>query len=133
MKSLLLALILATTCCACGVLFAFPERLMLEKRRTHETYFCPNGHTLYFPHESDVEKRDREIKMLNARLTNAREDAEWQKKQRQKEERRVRAYRGVVGKMRRRVGNGVCPCCNRTFKQLSAHMENKHPHFKATQ
>lgn len=26
-----------------------------------------------------------------------------------------------------RAHAGVCPCCNRTFKQLAAHMKTKHP------
>lgn len=28
-----------------------------------------------------------------------------------------------------RAKHGVCPCCNRTFKQLAAHMKNRHPEF----
>ncbi len=30
-------------------------------------------------------------------------------------------------KMRTRVMNGVCPCCNRTFQNLMAHMKTEHP------
>ena len=28
-----------------------------------------------------------------------------------------------------RVAHGVCPCCNRTFKQLARHMKTKHPDY----
>jgi hypothetical protein len=27
------------------------------------------------------------------------------------------------------VANGVCVCCNRSFKNLAAHMQTKHPEF----
>jgi Asp-tRNA(Asn)/Glu-tRNA(Gln) amidotransferase A subunit family amidase len=32
-------------------------------------------------------------------------------------------------RIRDRVGAGVCPCCNRTFKQLARHMQAKHPDY----
>lgn len=32
--------------------------------------------------------------------------------------------------IKKRVGNGVCPCCNRTFENLSRHMSCKHPEYK---
>jgi hypothetical protein len=28
-----------------------------------------------------------------------------------------------------RTAAGTCPCCTRTFKQLAAHMKNKHPDY----
>jgi hypothetical protein len=41
------------------------------------------------------------------------------------------ALRRNAKTMRHRVSNGVCPCCNRTFAKLAAHMKIKHPGFKA--
>jgi len=35
--------------------------------------------------------------------------------------------KGVVAKIKKRVGRGVCPCCNRHFTNLQRHMETKHP------
>lgn len=32
-------------------------------------------------------------------------------------------------KMRGRIKNGVCPCCNRTFQNLLSHMRTEHPDF----
>jgi ssDNA-binding Zn-finger/Zn-ribbon topoisomerase 1 len=37
------------------------------------------------------------------------------------------ALKGQLTKERRRVGNGVCPCCNRSFVNLRRHMTAKHP------
>lgn len=39
--------------------------------------------------------------------------------------------KGVLVKERRRVGNGVCPCCNRTFSNLQRHMKSEHPDHAA--
>jgi chemotaxis response regulator CheB len=39
------------------------------------------------------------------------------------------ATRAQLTKTKKRVANGVCPCCNRTFKQLARHMKAKHPEF----
>lgn len=42
-------------------------------------------------------------------------------------ERRLAATKGVVTRIKNRVGKGVCPCCKRTFPNLGAHMSEKHP------
>jgi hypothetical protein len=34
-----------------------------------------------------------------------------------------------IKKANRKAKAGVCPCCNRTFKQLADHMKVKHPDF----
>ena len=44
-------------------------------------------------------------------------------------ERSAAAYKGHLTRVKRRVGNGVCPCCNRTFKNLADHMTTKHPDY----
>lgn len=31
--------------------------------------------------------------------------------------------------VKKRVANGVCPCCNRTFVNLQRHMHTKHPDY----
>lgn len=44
--------------------------------------------------------------------------------------RQLGTTKAQLTKTKKRVSNGVCPCCNRTFKQLARHMENKHPEYK---
>ena len=41
----------------------------------------------------------------------------------------ARAQKAAKTKLIKRIKNGICPCCNRTFKQLAAHMKNKHPEY----
>lgn len=33
----------------------------------------------------------------------------------------------------KRVSNGVCPCCTRSFQNLAAHIKNKHPELVSQQ
>lgn len=35
--------------------------------------------------------------------------------------------KGALCKERKRIVNGACPCCNRTFANLASHMKSKHP------
>lgn len=115
---------LEVMCCPiCGVLYAVPERL-LDHARSHpaDEWYCPNGHNLHFPGKSNEQKlreeRDRRA-AVQARLDQT--------------EASLRSTKGVVTKQRKklqRVSAGVCPCCNRSFQNLSRHMENQHPEFK---
>jgi len=66
----------------------------------------------------------------------AKERAEfWEKRARDEESRRAQAERqraaarGQVTKIRKRIGRGACPCCNRFFANVSRHMAAKHPDY----
>jgi hypothetical protein len=109
-------------CCACGIEYGIPEELnkqLLNKTHTATTY-CPNGHGWHYAGMSDAERARR----AEARATHADD-------QRRAAERQAAAYRGQVTKLRKRVGNGVCPCCNRTFANLARHMTGQHPGWEA--
>ncbi len=57
---------LKEVCCAqCGVLFAIPETLQKELLRTHASFYCPNGHYLFYPDQTDKDRVDRLQKELN--------------------------------------------------------------------
>ena len=44
-------------------------------------------------------------------------------------DRKLSASKGQMTKLKNRVKNGVCPCCNRTFVNLLRHMKSKHPEY----
>lgn len=109
-------------CCRCGVAFAIPEHLMEGCRDTGNPFYCPNGHNLVYKSRiKDLEKRlgEREVELRAAKCETLAE--------RQKRE----ALEVEAQRLKRRISNGVCPCCKRTVKQLAAHMKSKHPNFKA--
>jgi hypothetical protein len=114
-------------CCNCGVCFGMP--IDMQKRRIEDKalFYCPNGHGQRYTGESEAEKLKRELEA--AKKAHAAE-LEWQRSRREAAERSAAAARGQVTKIRNRVGNGVCPCCNRTFQNLQRHMHTKHPDFK---
>lgn len=116
------------TCYRCGVLFAFPENLMRKLRDTGDTFWCPNGHGQIFTKTTQQKldealakaKRDREF--AETRIGAYRDQAE-------AAERSNRALKGAATKLRKRIAAGVCPCCSRTFQDLSRHITNKHPNY----
>ena len=112
-------------CGVCGVIFGVAEGLMDARRSDHSWWYCPNGHRWRFSRESREEKLERERN--EARSSAARERA-----LRDQTEASLRATKGVVTKQRKklaRVKYGVCPCCNRHFENVEAHMEMQHPDF----
>lgn len=112
-------------CGDCGVLWAMTDGFLDQRRNDHRTWYCPNGHSWHYPGESDLEKAKRQAK--EARDSLARERARLDQVQAS-----LRATKGVVTKQRtklERVAKGVCPCCNRSFRDLKRHMTTKHPDY----
>jgi len=56
-----------------------------------------------------------------------RKDAEAKAESLQVERNHSKAIRGELTKLKKRVTNGVCPCCHRSFQNLRRHMATKHP------
>lgn len=111
-------------CPDCGIHYYVPAAYMKECRENPTQFFhCPAGHSRHFA-ESEADRLRRERDRLQQRL--AEKDDEIKNI-----EQRRRAALGQVTKLRNRVGNGVCPCCNRSFENLHRHMTTKHPGFKA--
>lgn len=117
------------TCAACGITFGAPEFFFGQRRGDHRSFYCPNGHSLSFPQQSEAEKAQAEA---------AKYKQLWQKEQRyaadvvserNAAQRQLSATKGQITKLRQRVANGVCPCCHRSFVQLGRHMATKHPEY----
>jgi hypothetical protein len=119
---------LVMTTCWCGINHAVPEELFNFMERQHrdgrkqQGIHCPLGHTWTFAGEGEAAKLERELEAAR-RSRRATQDLL------HAEERSHAATRGHLTRTRRRVANGVCPCCGRTFKQLARHMKAKHPEF----
>lgn len=118
---------LEVTICTCGVLFAAPAKLLDTRRWDGQGFYCPNGHGLSF--DGDRNRQERELK-------ETRERAGRLAHQRDQAEASLRAQRGATTRARRerdriagRIRNGVCPCCNRSFKDVHRHMKSQHPEF----
>lgn len=122
----------AGVCLTCGVPIALPVTIKEEALRrrgpTGRSFYCCNGHSQFYVGETAEQKLQRE---LDAAKKAHAVELEWQRSRREAAERSAAAFKGKVTALKNRVGNGVCPCCKRTFKQLAAHMACKHPEFKS--
>ena len=119
-------------CCSCGVSFAMPEMLRTKALADHGRWFyCPNGHNQHFTGKTEAqqlsERLERE-RVRAARLAAERDQAE---AARRAEKGRATRFKNERDRERTRVSHGVCPCCNRTFKNLQRHMSGQHPDFAA--
>jgi hypothetical protein len=116
-------------CCTCHIHFAIPRDFQRRCRETRGTFYCPAGHGQAYT-SSELDK----VKAKLAREERWRREAETRARaaedQAQAASRSAAAYKGQVTKIKKRVGNGVCPCCNRIFVQLARHMSTKHPDYR---
>jgi hypothetical protein len=116
-------------CCSCFTHFAMDAALNRKLRESGGTFYCPSGHGQHYT-ETEVQKLKKKNQSLQNSLTWTEQACadQYQETQQIKKDRAV--IKGQLTRTRKRIANGVCPCCYRTFQQLSRHIENKHPDFK---
>src|SRR5687767_3418984 len=107
--------------CWCGTPFMLPARLLNSARNAGHTIHCPHGHTIVWKEtEADKLRRERDrLKQDTARLEDEAREA------RARAEKAERAAK----RLKKRASAGTCPCCNRTFSNMSEHMKHQHPEF----
>lgn len=118
-----------TTCATCGVEFGMPSPLLRARREGRASIYCPSGHRGIFDGPTEAEILREQLKRRDAELARAAEREDGLRRQRQTLEHRLYGTQGALTKVKKRVGNGVCPCCDRSFVKLAAHMKTKHPDF----
>lgn len=110
------------TCGKCGGVFALNKVFMDNARSNAGSYHCPYCETPWGWSENDadrlrkqLETRERELREAKCEILRKQQllDAEQQARER-------------AEKKLRRVNNGVCPCCKRSFSNLARHMATKH-------
>ena len=109
------------TCGTCGIPFAAPDYFWAQRKRDGQGYSCPNGHSWVYT-ETEAQKLEKQLDTEKQRV-------EFFKRQTESERSQHVATKGLLTKAKKalaRVENGVCPKCNRTFKQLAKHMQSKH-------
>jgi hypothetical protein len=107
------------TCVSCGVIFALDESHRTELQKSHKSFYCPNGHSQYFPAQSVEE-------ILRQDLARERQRSDQIKAELHDEKKSKYAIKGQLTKIKNRVSSGVCPCCKRYFSNLHRHMKTKH-------
>lgn len=106
--------------CGCPP-FAVPSATYRRWRKIGATgegasWWCPTcGDCRVFKGESEETKLKRQLHAAEGRANRFEAES-------------TRASQRL-DKLRARVKNGVCPCCNRSFENLRRHIETKHPEF----
>lgn len=121
-------------CASCGVLFALPEEMNDQRRRDGEAFHCPSGHrNVYNPNDEtarlkrQLAQTQTDLERQEAEVRRVRESRDLANKRAEFERQRANGFKGAMRKTKKRVGAGVCLCCNRTFSALARHMAAKHP------
>lgn len=107
--------------CWCGAPMALPRLVVKNAQETGQSLFCPaTGHQFGWTGENDK---------LRAQLKTERVRVGAIQDQLRCAEREAAKLKGQLSKATKRAAAGVCPCCNRSFVQLTRHMSTKHPDY----
>ena len=106
-------------CCRCGIAFAMTKDFHDKRVQDKLSFSCPAGHSQHYIGKTNEQK-------LREQLANEKSISEAAKARAIKFESERKQVTKAHLKMRERVMNGVCPCCNRTFQNLMKHMQTQH-------
>jgi len=110
---------LTTFTCGCGIVYGLNERFVEKLRENHNTFYCPNGCRNHFPQETKEERLEKELHRERQQHDQTKADLEYKEKS-------LRSNKGQMTKLKNRIEKGVCPHCNRYFKNLHKHIQGKH-------
>lgn len=123
------------TCATCHITYAIPASL----KRSALKYpgdgpngwklCCPLGHTWWYTGKSEAEKLKRKLEFERERAGRVTAQLDQTKALLKGQKARAARFKNERDRERLRVAAGVCPCCNRSFKDLARHMAGQHPGF----
>lgn len=115
-------------CANCYGLFAMTREMNQRFRKNGKTFHCPMGHGNWYG--------ESEEDLLKKKLKREKESKEYLKRSREHYREKanqvgysLRATKGVVTKLKKKIAAGKCPACEAEFDDLKAHMENDHPGY----
>lgn len=114
-------------CGECAGIYAINERYRQSKEEDGTGWNCPYCKCSwgYF---GKTKAQKLEEQLTRERASHDQERARLRDTISRKESQR-RAEKGAKTRLKKRAAVGVCPCCNRTFRQLADHMAAMHPEF----
>lgn len=117
-------------CGECGGTYAINERFRKQCADKGTSWNCPYCKIGWgYAGNGRIEKLEKALEEERARKQAALERANQARHEVQHLSTQLKGTKTRLRNHRERSKNGVCPCCNRTFKQLAAHMASKHPDF----
>lgn len=113
-------------CCECRMPFAITMDMQRARRDDHKWFYCPQGHPQHYTGPSEADKLRGEVEKQRQEVERQRQMREAEAARRLRVEQERDEVARAHNRMRTRVMNGVCPCCNRTFQNLMQHMKTEH-------
>lgn len=120
------------TCPDCAGTFAISKDYMNEASRLgnfKKCWTCP-----YCKAERGY--GEGKIQELEKQLSEKENSLQWERQRAEVAAREAAHFRksrdtiaGLQKSLKLRLSKGVCPCCHRHFRNIEAHMKNKHPRF----
>lgn len=121
------------TCGNCGVTWGMSETYLDLRRVDGKDWCCPNGHEWHWtPGKTEAQKLREQLADERSRSGRIAADRDQLKASLRTQKGLTTRARNDKARLIARVANGVCPCCNRTFKQLAAHISSQHPQYLET-
>jgi type II secretory pathway component HofQ len=115
--------------------FAVPADVRARWLEHPTQFYCPQGHPQHYT-ETEVQRLQKQLAEAQEKAQAATKRKEWAEQEAKNARAAEAAERAAkdaerASKVRaqkklKRVANGVCPCCNRTFQNLARHMKTKH-------
>ncbi len=118
--------------CGCGGVYAIAESHRTKMHQEGGCWTCPYCQCSWgFANKGENARLKRELEESRVHRNNEIARHDQTKAELRETELRRRAEKGAKTRIKNRVANGVCPCCNRSFVNLARHMHNQHPAFGA--
>ena len=127
--------VLVVVRCWCGLQHTVPESLRdLQKRqfddgKDPQCIYCPLGHQHVPAGKTEVDRLRSQLAMKDNTIAFVRSQHDQTKAELRETESRRRAEKAAKTKLKKRIANGVCPCCSRHFTNLERHIAHMHPDF----
>lgn len=115
------------TCCTCQMKFGMDRQFNNLRLNDHDMFYCPAGHPQHYTGKTESQK-------LKDQLALKQRDLDWMGHKNERlhsdllsQKYKTRAEKAAKARILNRIKNGVCPCCQRTFKNLADHFKSIHP------
>jgi len=118
-------LLITERCYKCKTPFAMSETTYraAQERKGELEFFCPNGHKQYYVQgETEEQKLRRERDNLKQQMARVEQERDEANAIAEKNQRALKRHK-------KRASAGTCPCCQRTFANMAAHMKQQHPTY----
>ena len=106
------------TCASCGVLFMLSSTHVAKLRKSSNTFYCPNGHSLHYgPSACDKEKEKLEKDLADQKRWNE-----------QMSQRRIELWEEIdkLKKANKDLRSKDCPHCEKKVMNLERHIKKYH-------